>query len=103
MCKIYSISYDLDATNPDRQEIGYKPLHKAIRNSYPQSHSALESTWLVITDEDSDAIYNKLQGYFFEGEKILITEITNNYQSHGLSELSDISLEIFAKLFTYIR
>lgn len=73
--KAYSITYDLK--NPGRD---YKKLYEAIKASGKWWHY-LESTWLVVTDETSQQIWNRIGRTIDDNDFVLIIEVRKDV--HG--------------------
>lgn len=70
----YSINYDLKAPNRD-----YAGLYKAIKQSGKWWHY-LDSTWIVITQEDAGQIWNRLAQHIDKNDYMLIIEVRDNVQ-----------------------
>ena len=68
----YSITYDLKA--PGRN---YDSLYEAIKQCGKWWHY-LESTWIVITNETSQQIWNRLSSHIDKNDSILIIEVRRN-------------------------
>ena len=76
---IQQISYDLRA--PGRN---YQPLYDAIK-SYGAWCHALESTWLVVTTENSGTVWSKLARYLDSNDGLLVTGLTAEAAWGGLA------------------
>lgn len=74
MNKAYAISYDLRA--PGRN---YDGLFEAIKKSSRWWHY-LESTWLIITNETPDQVWDRLEGKIDKNDYLLIIEVRDNTQ-----------------------
>ena len=70
--KAYSITYDLKAPGRD-----YKNLYEAIKASGKWSHY-LESTWLVVSNETSQQIWNRIAPTIDKNDFVLIIEVRRN-------------------------
>ncbi len=68
---LYLVSYDL---NKPIQE--YKELYKELKKGENWWHY-LDSTWLVITDESIEVLYNRIKSRMDSNDHILIFEVTN--------------------------
>lgn len=69
--KIYQIDYDL------RKQRDYESLYQRIK-SYPNWCHALESTWLIQSDQSALQIHNHLFGVMDEDDGLLVTQITRD-------------------------
>lgn len=72
MRKAYAINYDLKAPNRD-----YAGLYEAIK-SYSGWWHYLESTWLIVTDENPSQIWGRLKGSIDKNDSLLIIEVRDN-------------------------
>jgi hypothetical protein len=70
--KAYSITYDLKAPGRD-----YEKLYEAIKASGKWSHY-LESTWLVVSNETSQQLWNRLAPTIDKNDFVLIIEVRRN-------------------------
>lgn len=77
---LYLITYDR------RPGIDYKPIHDAIKKNYPDHWHALESVWLVVSNNNATQVADSILGPFDEGDKLIVTQMTNNAAWWGLSE-----------------
>lgn len=73
--KVYSINYDLKAPGRD-----YTKLYEAIKATGKWWHY-LESTWLVVANETSQQIWNRIAPNIDKNDFILIIAV--NRESHG--------------------
>jgi len=73
--KAYSITYDLKA--PGRN---YDSLYEAIKQSGTWCHY-LESTWIVVSYETSQQIWNRIAPTIDKNDFVLIIEVRND--CHG--------------------
>lgn len=74
MSKAYSITYDLKVPGRD-----YSGLYKAIKASQKWWHY-LDSTWLIVTSETAEEIWNRLASHIDKNDYLLIIEVKNNVQ-----------------------
>jgi len=72
--RAFSINYDLKA--PGRN---YNDLYDAIKATGKWWHY-LDSTWIVITNEDPTQIWNRLAGTVDKNDYLLIIEVLDNVQ-----------------------
>lgn len=72
MSKAYSITYDL--RTPGRN---YNQLYEAIKGS-PRWWHFLESTWLIITDETAQQVWQRIGSQIDKNDFMLIIEVRNN-------------------------
>ena len=72
--KAFSISYDLKVPGRD-----YTSLYKALTRSGKWWHY-LDSTWIVITNESTQQIWQRLAPHIDKNDYMLIIEIVNNVQ-----------------------
>jgi hypothetical protein len=72
--KAYAINYDLKVPGRD-----YAGLFKAIKAS-PKWWHYLESTWLVMTDENPTQIWTRLSPHVDKSDRVLIIEVRDNAQ-----------------------
>ena len=72
MSKAYAINYDLKKPGRD-----YSGLYEAIKNCGKWWHY-LDSTWLVISNETSNQIWNRLEPFVDKNDYMLIIEVRNN-------------------------
>ena len=70
----FSINYDLKA--PGRN---YDGLYEAIKASGKWWHY-LDSTWIVITNEDAKQIWSRLAPHIDKNDYLLIIEVLGNVQ-----------------------
>lgn len=81
--KVYQIDYDL------RKQRNYDDLYKRIKAYGPWCH-ALESTWLVATNQSAAQIRDNLLGVMDRDDGLLVTRLKGEAAWHGLSaEISD--------------
>lgn len=71
--KGYLITFNREAKG------NYKLLEDEIKRS-PDWWNYLNNTWIIITDENVDQIWERLEKYFPKDDKMLIIEVTNNSQ-----------------------
>ncbi len=76
MKKAYLIKYDPKKT-PGRK---HDPLYKEIKKSLIWWHY-LESTWLIVTNETAEQIWDRLKSHVNKNDYILIIEVRSDY--HG--------------------
>ncbi len=74
MNRAYAINYDLKS--PGRN---YSGLYDGIKQSGSWWHY-LDSTWIVITNEDPSQLWNRLNNHIDKNDYILIIEVKNNTQ-----------------------
>ncbi|MEW6618720.1 MAG: hypothetical protein AB1422_05150 [bacterium] len=72
--KAYTINYDLKA--PDRN---YDGLYEAIKKS-PKWWHYLESTWIIITNETPNQIWQRIEPFVDKNDYLLIIEVRDNVQ-----------------------
>lgn len=72
--KAYTINYDLKAPNRN-----YQGLYDEIKKSSLWWHY-LESTWIVITDETTNEIWQRLEPHIDKNDYVLIIEVRDNVQ-----------------------
>ena len=70
--RAYSITYDLK--HPGRD---YSGLYVAIKSCGPWWHY-LESTWIVVTNETSVQVWNRIAPTIDKNDFLLIIEVKNN-------------------------
>jgi len=70
--KAYSINYDLKAPGRD-----YNKLYEAIKASGKWWHY-LESTWLVVSNESSQQVWDRIAQSIDENDSVLIIEVRKN-------------------------
>ena len=70
----YSINYDLKQPGRD-----YSGLYKAIKSCGESLHP-LGSTWLVDSNLDADAIWDRISPHVDENDFALVIGVTNDYQ-----------------------
>lgn len=70
----YCISYDLRAADKD-----YEGLFEAIKKS-PAWWHYLESTWLIVTNESPNEIWDRLQPHVDSNDYLLVIEVRKNSQ-----------------------
>jgi len=71
---VYSIHYDLNGSNKD-----YTGLQEAIKNCGSVWWHYLDSTWLVSTNLEANAIYEKLKPHLDKDDHALIIGVTSDY------------------------
>ncbi len=71
--KAYSITYDLKSPGSN-----YEKLYEVIKDTGKWWHF-LESTWLVVSNETSQEIWDKIAPVVDKNDFILIIEIKRNY------------------------
>jgi hypothetical protein len=74
MNKAYAINYDLKAPGRD-----YSGLYEEIKKSLGWWHY-LESTWIIVTSETPDQIWNRLEPHIDKNDYLLIIEVRDNVQ-----------------------
>lgn len=72
--RAYAISYDLKAPNRS-----YQGLYDEIQSSSKWWHY-LESTWLIITAETSNQVWDRLARQIDKNDYLLIIEVKANVQ-----------------------
>ena len=72
--RAFSINYDLKVPGRD-----YSRLYDEIKRSSKWWHY-LDSTWIVITNESAQQIWNRLAKHIDKNDYILIVEILDNVQ-----------------------
>ena len=72
--KAFSITYDLSAPGRD-----YSGLYEEIKRSSNWWHY-LESTWIIVTAEDPNGIWNRLNPHIDDDDNLLIIEVRHNVQ-----------------------
>ena len=70
----FSINYDLKKPGRD-----YSGLYDEIKQSRKWWHY-LDSTWIVITDETPNQIWNRLEEHVDKNDYMLIIEVRDNTQ-----------------------
>jgi uncharacterized SAM-dependent methyltransferase len=70
---VYLITYELHGSRD------YKGLTDVI-GSFDAWWHYIESTWLVVTNDDANEIFEKLRPHLDEGDYILITKINKDNQ-----------------------
>ena len=70
----FSISYDLSKPGRD-----YSGLHEAIKSFGGWWHY-LDSTWIVITNESPQQIWNQLSNHIDKNDSLLVIEVLDNVQ-----------------------
>ena len=70
----FSINYDLKSPGRD-----YAGLYEAIKQSRKWWHY-LDSTWIVITHENSQQIWDRLRKHVDKNDYMLIIEVRDNVQ-----------------------
>lgn len=70
----YVISYDLKAPGRD-----YSNLYEAIKHGTKWWHY-LESTWIVITNESPQQVWDRLARHVDKNDRLLIIEARDNVQ-----------------------
>ncbi len=73
MSTVYLVSYDLHSKGQN-----YADLIAELKNSYEWA-KALESTWLIHTDESATTLYDRLRKHIDDNDRILVIEVTANY------------------------
>jgi hypothetical protein len=73
MAKAYSINYDLKAPGRD-----YSGLYEAIKK-YTWWHY-LESTWLIVTNDNVQSVWDKLSPHVDKNDNMLIIEVGKDRQ-----------------------
>lgn len=74
--KAYTINYDLKAPNRN-----YEELYEEIKRSptFKWWHY-LESTWIIMTNETPNQIWNRLAKHVDKNDYLLIIEVIDNVQ-----------------------
>lgn len=72
--KAYTINYDLKAPNRD-----YEGLYESIKGS-PKWWHYLESTWIIMTNETANDVYERLKAHIDRDDRLLIIEVRDNVQ-----------------------
>lgn len=79
MSKAYLITHDCKEN---------KNLDEEIKNSLKWWHY-IESTWIIITDETANEIWNRLENKINNDDNLLIIDIGNSYQGWLTSKAWD--------------
>lgn len=77
--KVYQIDYDL------RKERNYEALYERIK-SYGTWCRALESTWLIATNQSATQIRDHLAGAMDSDDGLLVTRLQGEAAWRGLSQ-----------------
>lgn len=72
--KAYAINYDLRSSRHD-----YTGLYEELKRS-PKWWHYLESTWLIITQETSTEVWNRISTHIDKNDYVLVIEVCNNVQ-----------------------
>ena len=81
MYTAYAVSYDLRVkAKPD-----YSGLFEELKNS-PAWWHYLESTWLIVTEETVEEVWNRLGRHVHQRDSLLIIEVRNNAQGWLLKD-----------------
>jgi len=72
---IYAINYDLCTPGKD-----YKGLYEAIKQCGVSWWHYLDSTWLVDTGLNANAIADRLKAHLDNNDHMLIVRVTRDYQ-----------------------
>lgn len=76
--KVYQINYDL------RKQRNYDDLYKRIK-AYGTWCHALESTWLIATNQSAVQVRDYLQGAMDKDDGLLVTRLNGEAAWYGLS------------------
>jgi hypothetical protein len=76
MRNAFCISYDLKAKDGD-----YSGMYEVLKASKHWWHY-LESTWIVVVDQDADQLWSKLEPHVKKGDRVLIIGVSS--ESQGL-------------------
>lgn len=74
MSKAYSITYDLRQPGRD-----YSNLFEAIKKS-PRWWHYLESTWIIVTEETANQVWERISSAIDKNDFLLIIEVRDNVQ-----------------------
>jgi Fe-S cluster biosynthesis and repair protein YggX len=74
MSKAYSITYDLRQPGRD-----YTNLYEEIKKS-PKWWHYLESTWMIITEESANQVWERIRPYIDKNDYLLIIGVRNDVQ-----------------------
>lgn len=75
MTRVSSVNYDLRSkAKPD-----YVGLEEELKRSYKWWHY-LESTWLIMTTESADELWDRIQPHCHKHDYALVIEVRNNSQ-----------------------
>ncbi|MEH6798951.1 MAG: hypothetical protein V7681_06585 [Halopseudomonas sabulinigri] len=69
----YVVSYDLNKSGQD-----YKGLYKELENS-PNWWHRLDSTWLIITNETADQLFNRIGQHIDKNDWCLVMPVSKPY------------------------
>ncbi len=72
MSNVYVVSYDLSKSR------NYTGLHEALKG-YPSWWHYLDSTWLIISQNDSQQVYRELSQHIDPEDKMLVMEAGKDY------------------------
>lgn len=73
--RAFAINYDLKVPNRN-----YEGLYEAIKQSGTKWWHYLDSTWLVVTNDNAQQIWNRLAQQIDKNDYILIIEVRDNVQ-----------------------
>ena len=71
---IYIITYETNAPLKN-----YSSLRKAIKN-YPSWWHHIRNTWMIRTPQSAETVYNKLCKHINQSDRLIVIEVTPNYQ-----------------------
>ena len=74
MSNVFCVSYDLKGDDGD-----YVGLYNVLKSSSHWWHY-LQSTWLVVVDDDADGLWAKLEPHVQDGDRLLIIGVTAESQ-----------------------
>ena len=71
--RVYNVSYDLDKPGQN-----YDGLIAELKKS-PKWWHYLKSTWLVLTDESADQLWNRLGRHLDRTDNVLVIQVGRDY------------------------
>ena len=72
---VFAVNYDLRAkAKPD-----YADLYAELERS-PNWWHHLESTWLIVTDETAQQLWNRIARHVHRGDSVLVVEVGDDRQ-----------------------
>ena len=69
MAKLYNVSYDLNKPGKN-----YDSLHEELKKSLNWWHH-LDSTWLILTNETAEQLWNRISIHVDKNDTVLIMEV----------------------------
>lgn len=76
---VYQIDYDL------RKQRNYAPLYERLK-TYPQWCKALESTWVISTNQSAVQVRDYLKAVMDADDGLLVTRLQGEAAWYGLSD-----------------